>query len=164
MKTQNAVLIKNIFITLAFASGLIIASNITIPFFPVPFTLQTLMLLIAIFYDVKIAFKSTLLYIFLGCIGLPVFANFENAYLIALHPYAGYLIGFIAGVALACYLEPKNLLNKILLFYAGLFGIGVPYLAFFVGLHEAIVGGFVFFILPETLKSILAYTIYRYIR
>lgn len=164
MHTLKRFMSKDTLLTFSFVIGLVLASNITLPFYPVPFTLQTAILLVAVFYNVNLAFRSTLVYVILGCIGVPVFANWENAYMLIAHPYAGYVIGYLLATGLLCYLNPKNILVKIGLFYTLVFACGVVYLATAIGYQAAIKGGLVVFIIPEIIKSTFAYFTYRYIK
>ncbi len=56
-----------------------IAAQITIPVKPVPFTLQTMMVVLAgAFLGSKKGAYSQVLYLTLGCIGLPVFAQIPD--------------------------------------------------------------------------------------
>ena len=74
---------------------LAISSKIQIPLTPVPVTLQTLVLLVmSMLVGWRGALGATLLYLFQGAIGLPVFAHGAGlVYLLG--PTGGYLFGFI---------------------------------------------------------------------
>ena len=65
-------------ITLAVAGSLLIAiaSKVQVPFYPVPMTLQTLMVLtIGMAYGWRLAIATLVLYLLEGAVGLPVFAG-----------------------------------------------------------------------------------------
>jgi biotin transport system substrate-specific component len=77
--------------------GLItLGSWISIPFVPVPFTLQTLFVLLAGAVMKRYAVIPVSLYVVLGTLGLPLFHNGVAGPGVLLGPTGGYLIGFIA--------------------------------------------------------------------
>ena len=82
-----------------------ISAKVKIPFYPVPMTMQTLViLLIGITLGFKIGLATVTLYLLEGIFGLPVFANSPEkgigiAYFIG--PTMGYLIGFLVAVFFA---------------------------------------------------------------
>ena len=82
-----------------------ISAKIKIPFYPVPMTMQTfVILLIGITCGYKIGLATVTLYLLEGIFGLPVFANSPEkgigiAYFIG--PTMGYLIGFLIAAYLA---------------------------------------------------------------
>ena len=72
-------LIKKIFIALLGTVFLAISSKIKIPFYPVPMTMQTLMVLvIGIGFGWKLGLATISLYLFEGIIGLPVFLGHQK--------------------------------------------------------------------------------------
>ena len=79
----NSKLIRNIFALIGTVL-LAISSKIKIPFYPVPMTMQTLMVLvIGIGFGWKLGLATVSLYLFEGIIGLPVFSgtlkNYRNS-------------------------------------------------------------------------------------
>ena len=69
-------IIKYIFIALLGSILLAISSKVKIPFYPVPMTMQTLVvLLIGICFGWKLGVATISLYLFEGVIGLPVFSG-----------------------------------------------------------------------------------------
>ena len=84
---------------------LTLSAKITVPFWPVPATLQTLALFaIAAAYGSRLAVATVILYLIEGAVGLPVFAGTPEkgiglAYMVG--PTGGYLIGFVVA-AMAC--------------------------------------------------------------
>lgn len=67
---------------------------VTLPISPVPFTLGTFVLYITIYIiGLKRGLISFLLYLFLGFVGLPVFAGFTSGPARLLGPTGGYLFG-----------------------------------------------------------------------
>tara|TARA_Y100000996_G_scaffold273134_1_gene215032 strand:+ start:26 stop:577 length:552 start_codon:yes stop_codon:yes gene_type:complete len=98
-------LVKNLFIALIGSILLAISAKIKIPFYPVPMTMQTLVvLIIGIGFGWKLGIATIMLYLFEGIIGLPVFSGTPEkgiglAYFTG--PTMGYLIGFLITVFLA---------------------------------------------------------------
>ena len=92
-------LIKNFLIMLASTVLLAISSKIKIPFYPVPMTMQTLVvLIIGIGFGWKLGLATISLYLFEGIIGLPVFAGTPEKGVGLVYfsgPTMGYLIGFL---------------------------------------------------------------------
>jgi len=98
---------------------LTISAKIKIPFYPVPMTMQTfVVLLMGVTFGWKIGVATISLYLFEGVIGLPVFAGTPEKGVGLVYftgPTMGYLIGFLIATFLAGYLKPiNNLFTKIL--------------------------------------------------
>lgn len=78
---------------------LAVGAAIQLPLGPVPFTLQTLMLvLIALILSPKEAVVAVGGYLLLGMVGLPVFAGFKGGIGVLFGPTGGFLVGFLAAV------------------------------------------------------------------
>lgn len=70
---------------------------ITVPFGPVPFTLQTFAVFLALaLLGGKRGTAAIVLYLCLGLVGVPVFAGFSGGVGALLGPTGGYLLGFLA--------------------------------------------------------------------
>ena len=82
--------------------------SIPLPFTPVPINLATLSVFLA---GGLLGFKggaiSQLVYVFLGAIGLPVFAQFTGGFGILTGPTGGYIIGYVAGAWLTGFVIEK---------------------------------------------------------
>lgn len=147
-----------------FVALLALAANITVPFGLIPFTLQTFALdLLALVLSPYQALSATLLYLFLGLIGLPVFAGFSSGIAVFLSPSAGFLIGFPVAAVCTSFLKTK--IPKILAIVIGmvvLFTIGTVVLIMItkMDLLKALNVAVVPFILPEVLKITLALVVY----
>ena len=89
-----------------------IASQITIPFKPVPFTLQTMVVVLSgAFLGAKKGFYSQVIYLLAGCLGLPVFAQVPDAtigFARLFGPTGGYLLAFPAAAFITGYLTKIN--------------------------------------------------------
>ena len=118
--TKKLDLIKFSKITLLILLGsllLTISAKVKIPFYPVPMTMQTFVVLfMGIAFGWKIGVATISLYLFEGIIGLPVFAGTPEkglglSYIIG--PTFGYLVGFQIAVFLAGYLNFETNFLKI---------------------------------------------------
>ncbi len=120
----NTKLIRRIFIVLLGTVLLAISSKIKIPFYPVPMTMQTLVILvIGIGFGWKLGLATISLYLFEGIIGLPVFSGTPEkgiGFIYFTGPTMGYLLGFLVTVFLAGFFNYKNnlLINFIKLSFA----------------------------------------------
>ena len=120
----NSKVIRRIFIALLGTVLLAISSKIKIPFYPVPMTMQTLIVLvIGIGFGWKLGLATISLYLFEGIIGLPVFSGTPEKGIGLIYftgPTMGYLLGFLAAVFLAGFFNYKNnlLVNFIKLSFA----------------------------------------------
>ena len=89
-----------------------IASQITIPIKPVPFTLQTMVVVLSgAFLGAKKGFYSQVIYLLAGCLGLPVFAQVPDAtigFARLFGPTGGYLLAFPAAAFITGYLTKIN--------------------------------------------------------
>ena len=98
-------LLKYIFFALIGSIILAISSKIKIPFYPVPMTMQTLVvLIIGIAFGWKLGLATISLYLFEGIIGLPVFSGTPEkgiGFVYFTGPTMGYLIGFLVAVYFA---------------------------------------------------------------
>ena len=113
---KQSKLIKNLFIALIGTIILAISSKIKIPFYPVPMTMQTLVvLIIGIGFGWKLGMATVMLYLFEGIIGLPVFSGTPEKGIGLVYftgPTMGYLIGFLATVFFAGKFNYDNNLIK----------------------------------------------------
>ena len=127
--TQNQ-LIKSLLIIFIGSIILTISAKIKIPFYPVPMTMQTfIVLFLGISFGYKIALATVSLYLLEGILGLPVFSSSPErgvglAYFTG--PTMGYLIGFLS----ACFLASlvKNDDNYFLIFFKLIFSVSTIYI------------------------------------
>ena len=116
---QNQKILKYLLITILGSILLTISAKVKIPFYPVPMTMQTFVVLfIGVAFGWKIGVATISLYLVEGIIGLPVFAGTPEKGVGLVYftgPTMGYLIGFLIATFLAGYLKPiNNLFTKIL--------------------------------------------------
>ena len=118
-KYQISKLFKIVLVAILGTLLLTISAKVKIPFYPVPMTMQTfVVLLMGVAFGWKIGVATISLYLFEGIIGLPVFAGTPEKGVGLVYftgPTMGYLIGFLIATFLAGYLKPiNNLFTKIL--------------------------------------------------
>ena len=122
--------IKILFIALLATVFLAISSKIKIPFYPVPMTMQTFVVLfIGVFLGWKMGLFAITLYLFEGIIGLPVFAGTPEkgiglTYFVG--PTMGYLVGFIFATFVAGYLNFNT--NILFVFLKLIFSVSIIYI------------------------------------
>ena len=141
-----------------------ISAKVKIPFYPVPMTMQTFMILfIGITLGYKIGLATVTLYLLEGIFGLPVFANSPEkgigiAYFTG--PTMGYLIGFLFAVYFAGKFKyDKRLINsiaKLLFSVSFIYIFGLIWLGTLIGWDKPIFKlGAEPFLLAELFKILL---------
>ena len=116
---KSSKIIKYAFIALIGSIALAISSKVKIPFYPVPMTMQTLVvIMIGAAFGWKLGLATVSLYLFEGIIGLPVFSGTPEKGIGLVYftgPTMGYLIGFLVAVFLAGKFNySKNLITNFL--------------------------------------------------
>jgi len=138
---------------------------ISVPCIPVPFTLQTLFVLLTGAVMKRYGAVPVALYILLGTLGLPLFHNGMTGPGVLLGPTGGYLIGFIFAalvVGLAYERKEKYLhiagiaLGTVIIY---IFGVGWLIVSLSMGLVPAIIAGVVPFVAGDVIKAGAAYLI-----
>ena len=173
VKSQNYRILKYILIVFLGSILLAISSKIKIPFYPVPMTMQTFVVLfLGISFGYKIGLATVSLYLIEGIVGLPVFSNSPEKGVGIIYftgPTMGYLIGFLPAVFLTGYLklddwtkkENRNLeffflnLLKLLISVSVIYLLGLLWLSNLIGFEKAILFGFKPFWIAELFKILL---------
>lgn len=159
-KTNSVV--SKVILVLIGTLALALSAKIQVPFWPVPMTMQTfVVLLLGLAYGPKLGAITGLSYLAEGAIGLPVFAGGGGgAYLIG--PTGGYLFGFVLAMGMVGWLAAqgwdrswRSLLFAMILGELIIFGAGVSWLSTFTGLEKAIEIGLTPFIVAEIFKIAL---------
>ena len=164
-KIESLNILKKILLVIFGTLLLTVSAKIKVPFYPVPMTMQTfVVVLIGVTLGWKLGLITILAYLFEGAIGLPVFAGTPEkgvgiSYITG--PTGGYLIGFITSVLIAGFVNlNRNIFVRFLPISLSVFAIyltGVPWLAYLAGWEVAYVWGIKNFVLAEILKiAILA--------
>ena len=165
VKSQNLKIVKYILIVFLGTILLTISSKIKIPFYPVPMTMQTFVVLfLGMSFGYKIGLATVGLYLVEGIIGLPVFSNSPEKGVGLVYftgPTMGYLIGFLFASFLAGYFEFKgNIINsfiKLLISVSTIYVLGIFWLGSLIGWDKPIFQlGAQPFLLAELFKILIA--------
>ena len=154
-------ILKYFFIILLSSILLAISAKFKIPFYPVPMTMQTfVVLLIGVFFGWKLGGAIIGFYLLEGLIGLPVFSGTPEkglgiAYFVG--PTMGYLIGFIFAAMLSgSFNFDKNIIFnflKLVLSVSIIYFFGVIWLGMLLGWDKPIINlGVTPFLLAELFK------------
>ena len=155
---------KIILIALLGTLFLTISAKIKIPFYPVPMTMQTLIvLMIGIAFGWKLGLATISLYLFEGIIGLPVFSGTPEKGIGLIYftgPTMGYLLGFLVAVYISGKFRYDNNLIKTFfkLFFATsfIYLLGMVWLGSLIGWDKPIFQlGAQPFLLAELFKILL---------
>jgi biotin transport system substrate-specific component len=145
--------------TAAFIGLISIGSWISIPFLPVPITLQTLFVLLAGIVMRRYAVIPVTLLILFGVMNFPVFHNGASGIGVLLGPTGGYIIGFIPAallVGLAYEKDSKPVhIAGIFAAEASLYSLGVGWLSLSTGMSllQATIIGVLPFIPGDIIKA-----------
>lgn len=145
------------------SAALTLSAKLQIPFWPVPFTLQTLVvMLVGMTFGWRLGAATVALYLGQGAIGLPVFASGGGIAYFAGYT-GGYLIGFLLAAMLMGWLAERGwgrtVLSTVGAMLAGtvvIFACGVPWLAYLIGVEKAIADGLTPFLANAVLKIAIA--------
>ena len=157
-------IIKLTLITIVGSILITISAKTKIPFYPVPMTMQTfVILLIGITLGYKIGIATVMLYLLEGIVGLPVFSNSPEkgigiTYFIG--PTMGYLIGFLFAVYFSgSFKYEKGKINtflKLVFSVSFIYILGLIWLGILIGWDKPIFKlGAQPFLLAELLKILL---------
>jgi len=156
--------LKYILIVILGSILLTISAKIKIPFYPVPMTMQTFVVLfLGISFGYKIGVATVLLYLIEGIVGIPVFSNSPEKGIGIVYftgPTMGYLIGFLFSAFFAGYLNLNK--NIFIIFFKLIFSVsfiyifGLLWLGFLIGWEKPIFQlGAAPFLLAELFKILL---------
>ena len=154
-------IIKSLLVIFLGSVLLAISAKIKIPFYPVPMTMQTFVVLfLGISFGYKIALATVSLYLIEGILGLPVFSNSPErgvglAYFMG--PTMGYLIGFLTACFLASYIKVSDnyliIITKLILSVSSIYILGILWLGTLIGWDKPIFElGVTPFLLAEIFK------------
>ena len=162
---KQSKIIKYVFLALIGSTILAISSKIKIPFYPVPMTMQTLVvLIIGIGFGWKLGLATVSLYLFEGIIGLPVFSGTPEKGVGLIYftgPTMGYLIGFLVAVYISGKSNFENNLFKnflnLLIATSFIYILGMAWLGNLIGWDKPIFQlGAQPFLLAEIFKVLIA--------
>ena len=159
-------IIKKILLVFVGTILLTISAKIKIPFYPVPMTMQTFVVLfLGVSFGYKIGLATVGLYLLEGIIGFPVFSNSPEKGVGLIYftgPTMGYLIGFLAATFISGYMSYKTsfifIFAKLIVSVSIIYVLGIVWLGILIGWDKPLFEIGVFpFLLAELFKiSILA--------
>ena len=161
---QNQKILKNFFIIILGSLILTISAKIKIPFYPVPMTMQTFVVLfLGIAFGYKIGLSIITVYLFEGILGLPVFSNSPEKGVGLVYftgPTMGYLIGFLTAGYLASKIKINDnfffVLLKLIIATSTIYILGLIWLGTLIGWDKPIFTlGAKPFLLAEIFKIML---------
>ena len=157
-------LVKSLIVIVLGSIALTISAKIKIPFYPVPMTMQTFVVLfLGISFGYKIGLATVGLYLVEGIVGFPVFSNSPEKGVGLVYftgPTMGYLIGFLT----ACYMASKIkvndgffiILTKLIIATSTIYILGLVWLGTLIGWDKPIFSlGAKPFLLAETFKILI---------
>jgi biotin transport system substrate-specific component len=145
---------------------------VSIPFFPVPLTLQTFFVYLAVLKMKRHAYFSQLVYLGIGLVGLPVFARGMGGYAALFGPTGGFLLGFALGAAVSGHVYGRAMGGR----YSGwlatalcgtvIFLVGWAWLAYWLGgsFEAAAWAGVIPFLPGDAVKMVLAVAMAKKLR
>ena len=157
-------IIKSLLAIILGSIALTISAKIKIPFYPVPMTMQTfVVLLIGIAYGWKLGVATIFLYLIEGIIGLPVFSGSPEkgtGIIYFMGPTMGYLIGFLSACFLASFVKSDDnflmIFIKLILSVSTIYILGILWLGTIIGWDKPIIElGVLPFVLAEFFKIFL---------
>ena len=163
-QNTQAQLIKSLIIIFVGSIILAISAKVKIPFYPVPMTMQTfIVLFIGMSFGYKIALATVTLYLVEGILGLPVFSNSPErgvglAYFTG--PTMGYLIGFLSACFLASFVKVDDnyliIFLKLIISVTTIYLLGILWLGTLIGWDKPIIElGVMPFLFAEITKILL---------
>lgn len=165
---------KIVFISL-FTALIILGGYLSfpIPFSPVPIVASDLFAVLSgLVLGASGGFFSVALFLFLGALGLPVFAGGKAGLAVLLGPTGGFLLGYLIGVLIIGFISTKNrstYFKDLLALIAGyfvIFGIGLLWLKTSLNITwaKALALGLLPFLIGTVLKIVVAFAIMQILR
>jgi|TARA_B110000881_G_C18456655_1_gene453958 biotin transport system substrate-specific component len=165
IKTNSQLKLIKAFIVIVLGSiALTISAKLKIPFYPVPMTMQTFMVLfLAIAFGYKIGILTVSLYLMEGIVGFPVFSNSPEKGVGLVYftgPTMGYLIGFLIACFLSTFISLKDnfliIFLKLTVSVSAIYLLGILWLGTIIGWDKPIIQlGVTPFLLAEFFKIAL---------
>ena len=160
-QNSQSQIIKSLLVIFLGSVILTISAKVKIPFYPVPMTMQTFVVLfLGISFGYKIALATVGLYLLEGIFGLPVFSNSPERGIGLVYftgPTMGYLIGFLSACYLASFIKLSDnyllIFLKLILSVSTIYILGILWLGTIIGWDKPIIElGVIPFLLAEVFK------------
>ena len=177
---SNNNLTKKILIVFIGSILLTISAKIKIPFYPVPMTMQTFVVLfLGLAFGYKVGLATVSLYLLEGILGFPVFSNSPEKGVGLVYftgPTMGYLIGFLLAVFSAGihkdlinyanykYINMLSVFSGLIISVSFIYILGLLWLGYLIGWDKPIFKlGAQPFLLAEFFKILLLTALYPWI-
>ena len=170
---QHRTIFMDIFMVLASVVFMAVMSNINIPLWPVPVTMQTFgIFLIAFFFGSRKGMMAIFAYLLAGLLGFGVFAEHKSGIAAILGPTGGFLVGFLFMTFFIGMMIEKGygrtkksvlwcmLIGEALLYVFGLAGLWLNFKD--VSFLQVLKWGLFPFIIGDTLKALFAVGLFPY--
>ena len=157
-------LIKSFVVIILGSIALTVSAKLKIPFYPVPMTMQTFVVLfLGIAFGYKIGITTIGLYLMEGIAGFPVFSNSPEKGVGIVYftgPTMGYLIGFLVACFLSAFINIKDnfliIFLKVTISVSTIYLLGILWLGMLIGWDKPIIQlGVMPFLLAELFKMLL---------
>jgi len=154
-------LIKSFIVIILGSIALTVSAKLKIPFYPVPMTMQTFVVLfLGLSFGYKIGLATVGLYLLEGIAGFPVFSNSPEKGIGLVYftgPTMGYLVGFLVASFLSAFINIKDnftiIFLKLLMSVSTIYILGILWLGTVIGWDKPIISlGVTPFLLAEFLK------------
>jgi len=159
LKKQNTALLNFLIKSLSGGGLIALCSLVTIPFYPVPFTLQTLAIIaLGLTQRPGQAFGSAMAYLLAVSAGSPILNGGLSNMLWIFGPTAGYLVAFPFAASLIAFLRTR--IHPLLAIFCGqalIFGSGFAALVPLIGVSLAWSKGVFLFLASDALKGVSAF-------
>ena len=163
-QVSQSQIIKSLAIIFFGSILLAISAKVKIPFYPVPMTMQTfIVLFLGLSFGYKIGLATIILYLMEGIIGLPVLSNSPERGVGLVYftgPTMGYLIGFLSACFFASFVKTNDnyvvIFLKLILSVSTIYILGVLWLGIIIGWDKPILSLGVYpFLLAEIFKILI---------
>ena len=163
-QNTHSKIIKSLLVIFLGSLILAISAKIKIPFYPVPMTMQTFVVLfLGISLGYKVALATVGLYLLEGILGLPVFSNSPEKGIGLVYftgPTMGYLIGFLFACFFASFIKKNDnyliIFLKLILSVSAIYILGILWLGALIGWDKPIFElGVMPFLIAEIFKITL---------
>ena len=139
-------LIKSFIVIILGSIALAVSAKLKIPFYPVPMTMQTFVVLfLGLSFGYKIGLATVGLYLLEGIAGLPVFSNSPEKGIGLVYftgPTMGYLLGFLVASFLSAFINKKDnfliIFLKLLISVSTIYILGILWLGTLIGWDKPI--------------------------
>ena len=157
-------LIKSFIVIILGSIALAVSAKLKIPFYPVPMTMQTFVVLfLGLSFGYKIGLATVGLYLLEGIAGFPVFSNSPEKGIGLVYftgPTMGYLLGFLVASFLSAFINKKDnfliIFLKLLISVSTIYILGILWLGTLIGWDKPIFSlGVTPFLLAELFKLTL---------